>query len=199
MDFEDLPNELLMHIISYMNLDDAKNVSLTSKKMYSLALERLWSKPRYTPRQELTSRSSLSFLRYVSRFPVSELHTREFKCSWLETMELLPKLKLLHLDNFWTDLKVSPEESQLSFLRVPVVLYTQIFDYYEEKHVADQLLKIIGSINVKEMIIDHWDSRWSLEQLKILASMSVNVSELSLGGFEITEENVSDQYFSHHI
>ena len=127
MDFEDLPNELLMHIISYMNLDDAKNVSLTSKKMYSLALERLWSKPRYTPRQELTSRSILSFLRYVSRFPVSELHTREFKCSWLEIMELLPKLKLLHLDNFWTGPQSQSRRVAIIFLtRSCCTLYPDI-------------------------------------------------------------------------
>ena len=56
MDLDLLPNEILMTIISYLVVKDAKEMSLTSKKMHSLTLSRIWSKPRF--KSEILSMTS---------------------------------------------------------------------------------------------------------------------------------------------
>ena len=185
MNLDNLPNELLKHIISYMNdLDDAKNFSLTSKRMHSLALERLWSKPRYYT-MERSLYSSLYFLHFVSRFPVKELQAKDFECPWPEITKMMPKLKLLHLDNCSYYARI-PEESQLAYLAVPVVLYLSAFKLKEEKHIQ-QLFEIIESITVKEMVINY-DSdnfRLALEDLKMFMN-KVPITELHLDCLQIS-------------
>ena len=192
MNLDNLPNELLKHIISYMNdLDDAKNFSLTSKRMHSLALERLWSKPRYYT-MERSLYSSLYFLHFVSRFPVKELHAKDFECPWPEITKMMPKLKLLHLDRCYSD-NLSPKDSRLHLLKVPVVLFTKAFKLTEEKHVY-QLLEIIDSINVKAKAINHWsfdDFVLSLEHLKAFKD-KVDIVKLKLDCIEINDSNVKD-------
>ena len=41
-----LPNEIINIIVSNLEVKDAKNVSLTSKRMYKLTLSRIWASPR---------------------------------------------------------------------------------------------------------------------------------------------------------
>ena len=140
--------------------------------MYSLSLERIWSKPR-CKEQCQTAQSSYIFLQRTLGFPIHELHACDFKCSWLEIQGIVPNLKLLHLDSHLYN-SSSPEDTQLPFMKIPVVLYTKAFKLSQAKHL-DQLFEIIGSINVKEMIIDHYSYShdniiWSLEKLKMFSN-----------------------------
>ena len=156
MDFTTLPIEIIETIISFLDIDAAKNMSLTSKNMYSLTLPRLWAKPNFT---EL---KGADFLEEISKFPVGELHTRTFiDCSWMEVAYLVPQLKLLHIDQL-DKVKIappSPFDSALRFLKVPVVLHTDALHLSTQEH-FDDLLQIIKKIQVKELIIDH--SRFDL-------------------------------------
>ena len=93
MDLNLLPNELLKTIITLLDIKGAKNVALCSKRMYDLALERIWSKPRFRG----SIKGSL-FLEKISKFPIQELHASDFYCRWGQIAAAFPNLKLLHID-----------------------------------------------------------------------------------------------------
>ena len=129
MGFNCLPNELIRNIISYLDIKCLKQMCLTSKKMHSYAGKRLWSKPRFSSRQDL------DFVQKISHFPILELHTNDFKCSWLELLCLVPQLKLLHIDTEKCYQNAETvQKSQLRFLtRLPVavVVHTRAFKVEE--------------------------------------------------------------------
>ena len=92
MDFNLLPTELLKTIITFLDdVDDAKNLSQTSKRLYDLTLERIWSKPRFYEKDS-------SFLEKISNYPIKELYTSDFNCSWADIAQVISGLGLLHID-----------------------------------------------------------------------------------------------------
>ena len=137
MDFNFLPDEVIKKIISYLAIDDAKSIALSSKKIYSLSMTRLW-----------TNRGKLNIGRYntrdldflykinVTELPIREAHCRNFDCSWLEVVSLLPQLQLLHVDIKQDDReRQCPQDSQLTYLKVPIVLHTCALSIVEAKKI----------------------------------------------------------------
>ena len=165
-------------------LELIKQLSLASKKMHSLTLSRIWSKPKF----EDDKAHKIGFLQKISKFPIHELHAKNFDCSWLEITALVPHLKLLHLDIADDGRKrFSPDESRLPYLKVPVAIYTNTFELKENKH-FEELLKIMDSVKVKELVIDHIP-RWPLERLKRLVG-KVKSTQLTISCLEIYSENL---------
>uniref|UniRef100_A0A7M5VDP0 F-box domain-containing protein n=1 Tax=Clytia hemisphaerica TaxID=252671 RepID=A0A7M5VDP0_9CNID len=190
MDFDLLPNELLRTVISYLDIKSAKQMSLVSKRMYSFALQRIWLKPRYSKPKDI------DFLQKLSKFPIRELRTRDFECSWMEILYLVPQLKLLNIElpmDKYREAEI-PLQSRLRFLRLPVIVHTSAFELTEQDH-FDQLLKIVETINVKEMVIDspsyNLTTLWSYDQLKMFFG-KVHISKISVGCLSITKENAKD-------
>ena len=70
--FDSLPDEIIELIISYLEITNAKNFALTSKKMADLATTRLWSKPFYWKTKDL------DFLKKISKFPIREERSVSF-------------------------------------------------------------------------------------------------------------------------
>ena len=191
MDFDLLPNELLHTIISYLDIKSAKQMSLASKKMHSLALSRIWSKPRFS-----WSPKDVNFLQKISKFPISELHTQDFNCTWLELVALVPGLKLVHVTEpccFSTYKASTPTSSRLCFLKVPTIVHTKAMKFQKQEHFSD-LLEIIKSINVKELVLDHYEFRdnenvrISIQQFKKFIG-KVRISEISMDCLQVNDEN----------
>uniref|UniRef100_A0A7M5WHV2 F-box domain-containing protein n=1 Tax=Clytia hemisphaerica TaxID=252671 RepID=A0A7M5WHV2_9CNID len=188
-----LPNEILKMVLCSLDLKSAQKFSLTSKRINKLTLSKLWSKPRYT-----NDSKNLEFLHKISRFPIRELHTRDFKCNWLEMVALVPQLQFLHIDTYYGKF-YKPEKSMLPFLKVPVIIHTNTFGIKSEQD-FDKFLAILSSIEVEELIIDHgsyfYDSKdrqraLSIEEFKLL-SERVRISELHVISLDLNEENVKD-------
>ena len=191
MDFNLMPNELLQCIISYLDIKAAKNISLTSKKMNSLTLERLWSKPRYSKPKDK------DFLQKISRFPITELHVVDFDCNWIEVNFFVPQLKLLHIDNFRNQRRIeTPMKSCLRFLKLPLSVHTNFFGLSNRRD-FNQLLEILETVNVKELFIDHFDWDGSsqrpcpLDWFKTVAS-KFNIPQVMTICLGIYEQNVCD-------
>ena len=70
---DNLPNELLEEIIQQLNLDDAKSLSLCSKRMKQLTAPRIWSVPRFN---NIGSRELIQELRCKEK-PI-ETHLSDF-------------------------------------------------------------------------------------------------------------------------
>ena len=107
MDLGLFPNEIIKIIISKLLKRDAKNVALTSKKMYYLALERIWSKPI------LKDAKNLDFLKQISHLPIHDISTSIVMffiggCSYAQVLKYLPQLKALRIyhDGFKSDINV---------------------------------------------------------------------------------------------
>ena len=94
MDINGIPNEMVKIIISLVSIEDAKNIALTSKRMYQLSLSRIWNRLRMR-------KISLYFLLKNLHQPIQELHTCDFdfhiqdKQCW----PVLQKLKVLYIDH----------------------------------------------------------------------------------------------------
>ena len=185
-----LPNELFKMIISYLDVQTAQNVSLTSKKMYWISQSRLWSKPRYHKPK------NIDFLHTISKFPICELHTRDFDCDWVEILYMVPQLKLLHIDTSSHYFKTG---NCLRYLKVPVVLHTDSFRM-EEIGQFERFLEIIDLNNVKEVLINHsqfYDKcfgkgqrAFTFDEFKTLAA-KVYISEIHVNCIRLLhEENV---------
>eukprot|EP00111_Clytia_hemisphaerica_P011852 TCONS_00034832-protein len=95
MDFNLVPNELLKKIFSYLTTRDAKNISLMSKRMYSLSLERIWSKPTF-----MLGIMDVNFLKEISNLPIVELCTHDFYCPLNEFIKTIPRLKCLNVNSY---------------------------------------------------------------------------------------------------
>uniref|UniRef100_A0A7M5V8S1 F-box domain-containing protein n=1 Tax=Clytia hemisphaerica TaxID=252671 RepID=A0A7M5V8S1_9CNID len=197
MDFDLLPNELLRTVISYLDIKSAKQMSLVSKRMYSFALQRIWLKPRYSwPAKEI------DFLEKISQFPISELHTGDFDCTWFELITLVPRLKLLHVTapKQLSQYRIkTPKMSRLRLLKVPTIVYTKALELSEQEHFS-QLSEIIELIDVKELIIDRscpvYDDgkssiRFSFPNFEMLVG-KVRISEIWMDCLEINDQNAEE-------
>ena len=115
-----MPIELKKMIVSFLDNEATKHIALTSKEM-SLAYEKLWSKPRFKyPKRDI------KFLNNISRLPIRELNVMDFSCSWVEIVGIVPNLKLLHIDATSNKGQKSLD-TQLGYLKVPVVVHTRSF------------------------------------------------------------------------
>ena len=191
MDFNNLPNELVKMVISFLDKKDAKQFALTSKKMHQLTLDRLWSKPVY---QKL---KSLLFLKRISRFPIKELRVGDFKCKAEEIIEKITSLKRLYLNLGSECVYVAP--SEIKRLNLPVVVHSKTLKICSKSD-FDLLLDTLETGLIKELIIDYHHSRTlrlSPELLKMLVS-KVYISEISVNALRFTSENVEQfcQIFS---
>ena len=102
MSFDVLPNEILKLIISFLSKKDAKNVALTSKGMYDLALKRIWYKikPNLRHGHELWKQQDSDFYKKLSHFPICEMSVWYFpKWSSEEIKKAFPQLKFYILIN----------------------------------------------------------------------------------------------------
>ena len=169
-------------------------MSLTCKNIRTLALKRLWTKPRFNYKHK----KDLDFVQNISRFPIRELHTRQLEfCSWLELVAMLPQLKLLHIDTVkFYDEAETAQQSQLRFLtQLPLVVTTKAFKMTSNDEVM-QLYESMKNITVERMIINHDDfrntqHRWTFDQFKMFAD-KFQISFLSMDCVVINEENVED-------
>ena len=198
IDFTSLPKELIQMIISFLDIEDAKNMALTSKGLHSLTLQRLWRYPCYSELKDLY------FLEKISQFPIGVLHTRDFDCTWLEVTSLVPQLKCLHVDKCgrFRDTAVDVSTSRLPFLKkIPLIVHTDAFKIKEEDD-FQKFFDILKSINVKALFIDHesfdFDPtfQWSLEQFKMFAK-NFKISMLYIDCLAINAGNVNE--FIHAI
>ena len=136
----------------------------------------------------------MEFLGNICHFPIQELNTWYFSdCSWLELLGLLPQLKVLRLASIITE--VTPQESQLRYLkRLPLIIHTISFKMTENEDIV-QLCQIMETLNVRRMIIDHsfgdGHCRWSLSQLKMFAD-KFPISQLTSDCIDINEDNVAE-------
>uniref|UniRef100_A0A7M5V4Q0 F-box domain-containing protein n=1 Tax=Clytia hemisphaerica TaxID=252671 RepID=A0A7M5V4Q0_9CNID len=190
---DNLPNELISNIISYLDIKSAKQISFTSKKLRTLALQRMWSKPRFNRHNK-----DMDFVQQISRFPIREIHTRQLSCcSWLELVAMLPHLKLLHIDTVnYYEKAVTAQQSQLRFItQLPVVVNTNAFKMTNNGEIM-QLYECMKSINVERMIINHdcfryTQHRWTFDQFKMFAD-KFSISFLVVDCIFVNEENVED-------
>ena len=93
---ENFPDELLEKIINFLSKKDAKNVSLCSRRLYRVALRRIWSAPRFT-----SNRTKAQIL----HLPIQVLHTKDFSRISIDVLQI-STLKLLYLDGY-NSVKVS--------------------------------------------------------------------------------------------
>ena len=139
MDFNLMPVELSQLIISnYFDIASVKQISLTSKTMNSLAMQRMWAKPRFSKPKDT------DFLRKISHLPINELHTKDFKCSFIELTQYIPQLKLLHVDSdrIQQGGKLSfPMISSMRFLKLPLILHTKSLRLFKESD-FDEFLEL---------------------------------------------------------
>ena len=156
-----------------------------------LGIPRLWSKPRYSKNEK-----DIDFLHKISNFPIRELHTSDFSCNWLEILGLVPQLRLLHVDTAYYNYH-EPEKVYLRFLKVPVIVHTKALEIWDN---FEQLLDLLCSIKVKELVIDHEPSfhsshnrqrNLSIEELKQLASKVV-ITEVHTNCIEWDSETILD-------
>ena len=75
-------------------------------------------------------------------------------------------------------------------MKIPVVFYTDAFEY--EGEAFDQLIAILETITVKEIIINHYsynESPWSFERFKLLADRFF-IASVEMSCFDITKSNL---------
>ena len=187
MDLSFLPNELLEMLISYMDIQDAKRLSQTSKRMYQLTLSRIWSKPSFkvfkTP----------DFLQKISKFPVKCLGTRSFQDCFLMMFEKsFPQLDKLYV-NSSKNFKV--EDFDKVGLRM--ILHTEAIQFTPRTHYFTQIMKILTSTDVKQLYLNHdvdylneRNGRLSLDQLEEL-NQTVPIVSLSVDCIDVNENNLA--------
>uniref|UniRef100_A0A7M5X9I4 F-box domain-containing protein n=1 Tax=Clytia hemisphaerica TaxID=252671 RepID=A0A7M5X9I4_9CNID len=185
MDFSLIPVELKKMIISYLDTESTKNIALTSKELKQIAYEKLWSNPTFTHPEK-----DIDFLLKISHLPIRELNVKDFSCSWVEIVGMVPDLNLLHIDT-WNKHR-APLKTQLRHLKVPVAVHTNAFKFKGDRF--DHFLEILETISVKELIIDHYNSLdeiWTFQQFKLVAD-KFHIPSVSMSCFDITENNILD-------
>ena len=179
-----LPNELLKEIISHLHIKDAKNISLTSKRMRSLALERIWSKPKFN------TVKPLSFLSIISRFPISELCSRHFDCSLNEIIETIPILKALNVDSY----KYIVSLKELESIKIPIKLSSRALQMdANDMTLYDHILQVIKNNTLISLDLNHPnpfnDESFDLAEIRAL-SKKVRISSISIVCCHVTEKNI---------
>ena len=179
-----MPMELQKMIISHLDNGSTKNVALTSKKMKMLAYEKLWSKPRFDELKDI------DFLYNISHLPIQELHIVDFDCSWVEIVGILPHLRALHIDDYD---HFEPNNTQLRYLKVPVIVHLSAFDLRGEHF--EHITGILENLVVKDIVLCdfpmNFNRRLTYEQFELLAD-KFPISWVSINCLDITENNVVD-------
>ena len=186
MDFNLFPNELLKMIVSYLNKRDARSLTLASKRMKDLALKRLWSKPTYdTPKD-------LDFSKKISKFPLEEMRADDFSFHRKHIVEILPKLKLLHINGERRQLLIRPKD--ITLLKVTLVLHTKILKLDTEEDFQD-LLREIETGFIAKLIIDHANIKCflSVEQLRKLVDKAY-IPEICIQALALKDGKL-EEYF----
>ena len=97
---ENLPNELLVEIIRYLNLEDVKSLSLCSKRTKQLTTARIWYAPRFTI---INSRELIKEIRCKEK-PIKTLHLSDFRYrSHIRTYRSfaqIPTLTTINIDEY---------------------------------------------------------------------------------------------------
>eukprot|EP00111_Clytia_hemisphaerica_P020217 TCONS_00059603-protein len=174
MDFNELPNELLKTIITFLDIKSAKNIASCSERMYDLALDRIWSKPRFRGAKKRNS-----FFEKIKKFPIQELHTEDFLCRWGKIAEVFPDLKLLHIDGEGRkEPHTFPKVVEIRKIKVPMALYSKLFRvtdddmqmrFFLEKGLTYKYISQLvfeEDVNAGETIV------WSLEAFKLAAKIT---------------------------
>ena len=136
----------------------------------------------------------MDFLEKICHFPIQELDTGHFPdCSWLEMIGLVPQLKILRIGSVGTT--KTPQESQLRYLKhLPLIIHTKSFKINENEDIV-QLCQIMETVNIRSLIIDHYDERnqcrWSLSQFKMCVG-KFPIYEMITDCFDIDENNIAD-------
>ena len=215
MSFEVLPNEVLKLIISFLCKTDAKNVALTSKRMYGLALDRIWykikPKPFYClelwqqkifhslsnyplPKEFLKKPSDPNFYKKLSHLPIREMSVMYFpKWSYEEVKKALPQLKVLHFDNKSIN-SMTFDWKFFSQFKMPMVINTEMFRIYKQEH-FDEFLQVLKTCNVVKLIIDHpqinWQTQWPFNQFERIINEVPKIT-ISMACFAFTSKSLKD-------
>ena len=145
-----LPNELLKKILWHLDKEDTKSFAATSKRLNTVALPKLWSKPRY--HEEL---KDMNFLNNIQHLPIEEVNLVDFDVPcWIKIAEVMPNLKHVTIDRYlYCEEFIEPIDLKV-FKDIPMVLHTNAVKVTQKKHLI-QLAKVLETCNVKEMIVDH--------------------------------------------
>ena len=200
MSFDVFPSEILKLIISFLCKKDAKNVALTSKRMYDLALDRIWYKikPKLLHIQELwEQQDSISFEKF-SHLPIREMSVWYFpKWSCKNVQKALPQLKLLHFDES-TVKKMRFDSEYFNQFKMPMVINTGLFEMFTQSD-FDKLLYVIKTCNVVKLLINHeCHPVFYTNQLRLSPSQvemfidEIPKIELSLQCLAFTQDNVEE-------
>uniref|UniRef100_A0A7M5V837 F-box domain-containing protein n=1 Tax=Clytia hemisphaerica TaxID=252671 RepID=A0A7M5V837_9CNID len=189
MDINLLPDEILEIIIAFSEKEDAKALSRTSKRMYNLTIERIWSKPRFYGKR------NHSFLTKITKFPIKELHTNEFNCLWSNICDIISGLDLLHIDNDDDDETFEDRLDDIcEIAKPPIVLHTNALNMKYRDDFNLFLNEILGgACSIRKLIINHKfnsDERrncaWSPKQLEMV-SEKVFIEEILSSSLSITD------------
>uniref|UniRef100_A0A7M5UKL4 F-box domain-containing protein n=1 Tax=Clytia hemisphaerica TaxID=252671 RepID=A0A7M5UKL4_9CNID len=189
MDINLLPDEILEIIIAFSEKEDAKALSRTSKRMYNLTIERIWSKPRFYGRRDH------SFLTKITKFPIKELHTNEFNCLWSNICDIVSGLELIHIDNNNNNATFEDGFDDIcEIAKPPIVLHTNALNMKYRDDFDLFLNEILGGVcSIRKLIINHKfssDERrncaWSPKQLEMV-SEKVFIEEILLSCLSITD------------
>ena len=194
MGLNQLPNELVQMILSYLSIKDTKKMSQTSKRMHSLTLSKIWKCPRF--RKEM----SLDMFKSLLSLPIEEIHTCDFNVNFKakKSWEIFSQFKLLHIDHK-DELPLS-DIMKISFTG-EIVVHTRslkIKDQSDFKLFVD----FIKSNNATRLIVDHeydwkvdFESQnqrpWTLDELKFV-SERIHISEVAAYSLDIDENNFAD-------
>ena len=178
-------------IISYLKKKDAQALALTSKRMYDLTLNRLWSKPSYKYTKDL------DFLKKISKFPIQELRMGDFHYNGDEIsvineeiiIKIVPQLKLLHMD--WDFRYILTEPEYITCASVPLILHTKVLWIHDEDD-FNGFLKMMKKCVIAKLIVDHSDDYdmllWSPEQLSKVVGQTA--TEVCVNSLDINEETI---------
>ena len=121
-------------------------------------------------------------------------------------VEMLPHLKVLHVDKWYYDDDKICDLNSFRNLKVAIILHTAMLEM-KCFHDFVRLMAIFECANVVELVVDHsyyqfvryrgyFNDReqhlWSSGQLQILAESKINLTELSLYVLDLKDENVLD-------
>eukprot|EP00111_Clytia_hemisphaerica_P006007 TCONS_00017371-protein len=208
MSFDVLPNEILKLIVSFLSKEDAKKVSLTSKKMYDLTLDRIWYKikPKYHLFGDKIGISeeirTVGFFKKLSHLPIREISIYYFpKWSCKKVHKAFPLLKLLHFDRLESSTVLGFNTKYFSQFKMPMVIYTHMLEVSNQSH-FDELLQVMKTCNVVKFVINHfceyrdtYQIRWSPVQLETIINAVPKIT-ISLDCLALTRKNAKQFYKS---
>ena len=147
--FNSLPNELIEMCSSYLSIKDAKSFSLTSKRMHSLTLSKIWKCPRFEKKMPLDTFKILSL-----KLPIEELHTCDLDVNFKdkETWRIFSRLKRLHIDHY--DELLMSDLLKVSFTGINLHIHTKSLKLNNQKDFK-QLLNFAKHCKVESLAVNH--------------------------------------------